>query len=90
MPVGISCGAVVVSVAPLSSGGLVEGLIRPGDVLISIADEWHQPPELFVEQMDFQEISRVLREEGDRPVTLRFERYPQDDVTPGEFLASHW
>ena len=56
---------------------LPHGLVQPGDVLICIADEWHQPTELFVEQIDFGEISRWLTEEGDRPMTLRFERYPQ-------------
>jgi hypothetical protein len=35
-----------VSVAP--PPGLAHGLVRPGDVLICIADEWHQPTELFV------------------------------------------
>lgn len=34
---------------------------------------WPSPSE----QMPFEEISRVLKEEGDRPMTLRFERYPQ-------------
>lgn len=58
--------------------------------LVCVSDEWHQPPDLFVEQMPFAEIQRILRAEGTRPMTLRFERYPQDDVEQGEFLASHW
>ena len=66
--------------------GLALGLIRPGDVLVCLCDEWRNPTDWFVDGVPFERIRRALWEEGDRPVTLRFERFPEDDPDEGEFL----
>ena len=66
--------------------GLAHGLIRPGDVLVSLRDEWRNPTEWFVDAAPFDRIRGALRDEGDRPVTLRFERFPEDDFDEDEFL----
>lgn len=79
---------MVTSVSPAPA--LAHGLVMPGDVVVCVADEWRQPTELYVDPMPFDEIMRVLSEEGQRPMTLRLERYVEDDAEPGEFLAAHW
>jgi hypothetical protein len=66
--------------------GLARGLIRPGDILVCLCDEWRNPTDWFVDGVPFERIRGALWEEGDRPVTLRFERFSEDDPDEGEFL----
>lgn len=80
-------GAVVVDVA--RHPGLAHGLVQPGDVLVALCDEWKTPTDLLVDEQPFGRIKRALEEPGERPLTLRFERFPRDDPAGGEFVAAH-
>jgi|AntAceMinimDraft_5_1070358.scaffolds.fasta_scaffold04047_7 hypothetical protein len=53
---------------------------------------WDTVGSLPSEQIPFGEITAVLKEEGSRPMTLRFERYPQvrgGHCSPGPCLHPH-
>ena len=84
---GEPTGAVVVDVA--RHPGLAHGLVQPGDVLVALCDEWKTPTDLLVDEQPFGRIKRALEEPGERPLTLRFERFPRDDPAGGEFVAAH-
>ena len=81
-------GAVVTEVNP-GPPGLAFGLVQPGDILAVMVDEWKQPSDYFVRQAPFSAIERAIFERSDKPVTLRFERFPRDDPAGGEFVAAH-
>ena len=84
-------GAVVTAVNP-GPPGLAHGLIQPGDVLAVMVDEWKQPTDFFVRAAPFSAIERAVFERSDKPVTLRFERYVEnesDSIDTREFIGSH-
>ena len=84
-------GAVVTAVNPVFPG-LAHGLIQPGDVLAVLVAEWKQPSDFFVRAAPCSAIGRAVFERSDKPVTLRFERYVEnesDSIDTREFIASH-
>ena len=81
---------MVVAVNP-TLPGLAHGVIKPGDVLACLVDQWKHPVGFFVSEEPFSRIAKALSENTSRPLTLRFLRFTDDeeDIEPGEFLGSH-
>ena len=85
-------GAVVTAVKNPQGGlGLAFGVVEPGDILACLVDEWKHPVNFFTTEAPYSQIERAIHEKTTRPVTLRFQRFLDDDesIEPGEFLGAH-
>ncbi|GHP05469.1 hypothetical protein PPROV_000421900 [Pycnococcus provasolii] len=79
--VGSPTGAMVEKVAD------PESRVQPGDVLVEVRTMGENEP-WGVEDAPFEDIVAAVNQKGTQ-VALTFERFPQQDVEPGEFMAGH-
>ena len=79
--VGSPTGAMVEKVAD------PESRVQPGDVLVEVRTMGENEP-WGVEDVPFEDIVAAVNQKGTQ-VALTFERFPQQDVEPGDFMAGH-